>query len=158
MNTGEVFVTPEKGPLGGVPPPERGERSPPSLQSLVLEDFNPHQQTKFLRISFGKDVYWSSSQTKVWKFKNNATVEGKECRMWCWRGCWETEIQKWLCSGRIFGFYAKFPWPGLANRFSQIPELNQNCRHTELEAFRFGFPTKKTPNYSKAFYHFVLML
>lgn len=38
---------------------------------------------------------------------------------------------------------AKFQWPGLVNCFSQGSELNQNCRHTELEAFRCVFPTKR---------------
>lgn len=50
MSTAEVFVIPSFG-AGGVLQPESVERSPPSLQSLVLGDFNHNQQTKLLRIS-----------------------------------------------------------------------------------------------------------
>lgn len=52
MNTGEVFVIPEEAALGGVLQPERGERSLPRLQSVVLGVFNPNQQTEFLRIGY----------------------------------------------------------------------------------------------------------
>lgn len=101
--TTEIFVI---SALGGVLHPERVERSPPSLPSPVLRVFNPNQQSKFLRISCQGSALQRmliNALLKGVKDKNKGTVEGQECRMWCWRGCWETEIQKLLCSGRTFG-------------------------------------------------------
>lgn len=86
MNTGEVFVIPEEAALGGLLQPERGERSLPRLQSVVLGVFNPNQQTEFLRIGCqgsALERMFIKALLKGVTDKNKATVEGKECRMWC---------------------------------------------------------------------------